>query len=246
MTTPTEAYEQALDPRRWTQEMHDAWHKALPDTQAAFAALRACIKPPAQQPEQPGQFTLLNVLADIRQKTGIGDKPMLSEIADVLAGMVRYPDCGTVVVETSDINTRVVLRSTFSRDTVQITYTQPTQGAEVELGTIQYLVEHSIPDVLLRLAQIEAESDGETIEMDSEIIADIANTLESAKGQLIALRRPFKAALSHPLTPAEREEAVRVMQQTYSAEMGVEEPNYFGMEAALSALEAKGYVGRKG
>lgn len=29
----------ALSPRQWTQAMHDAWHKALPDTQAAFEAL---------------------------------------------------------------------------------------------------------------------------------------------------------------------------------------------------------------
>lgn len=29
-----------LDPRQWTKEMHDAWHRALPDTIAAFAALR--------------------------------------------------------------------------------------------------------------------------------------------------------------------------------------------------------------
>ncbi len=30
-----------LNPRRWTQEMNDAWHKAIPDLQGAFNALRA-------------------------------------------------------------------------------------------------------------------------------------------------------------------------------------------------------------
>lgn len=29
-----------LDPRRWTREMNDAWHQAIPDLQAAFDALR--------------------------------------------------------------------------------------------------------------------------------------------------------------------------------------------------------------
>jgi hypothetical protein len=31
----------ALDPREWSQAQSDAWHQALPDTVAAFAALRA-------------------------------------------------------------------------------------------------------------------------------------------------------------------------------------------------------------
>jgi hypothetical protein len=30
---------QAFNPRIWSREMSDAWHKALPDTQAAFEAL---------------------------------------------------------------------------------------------------------------------------------------------------------------------------------------------------------------
>lgn len=29
-----------LNPRLWTEEMHRAWHQALPDIQAAFEALR--------------------------------------------------------------------------------------------------------------------------------------------------------------------------------------------------------------
>jgi len=35
------------------------------------------------------QTFLLNVLADIRQKTGVGSKPMLSELADVLAAKIK-------------------------------------------------------------------------------------------------------------------------------------------------------------
>jgi len=30
----------ALNPRRWTREMSDAWHKNIPDVNAAFEALR--------------------------------------------------------------------------------------------------------------------------------------------------------------------------------------------------------------
>lgn len=29
-----------LDPRRWTKETSDRWHRALPDLQAAFRAIR--------------------------------------------------------------------------------------------------------------------------------------------------------------------------------------------------------------
>ncbi|WP_143393973.1 hypothetical protein [Fimbriiglobus ruber] len=43
-------------------------------------------------PQQPDEFTLLSVLADIRSKTGIGDKPMLSELADVLAALIQNGD----------------------------------------------------------------------------------------------------------------------------------------------------------
>lgn len=39
----------------------------------------------ARAQQQSEEFTLLNVIADIRKKTGVGDKPMLSELADVLA-----------------------------------------------------------------------------------------------------------------------------------------------------------------
>jgi hypothetical protein len=30
-----------LNPRKWTDEISDAWHKSVPDMAAAFAALRA-------------------------------------------------------------------------------------------------------------------------------------------------------------------------------------------------------------
>lgn len=33
----------AMDPRRWTQQHHEAWHRALPNTQAAFDALLAIV-----------------------------------------------------------------------------------------------------------------------------------------------------------------------------------------------------------
>ena len=34
--------ETLLNPRLWTEEMHRAWHQALPDAIAAFKALREC------------------------------------------------------------------------------------------------------------------------------------------------------------------------------------------------------------
>lgn len=37
---PAAALLVALNPRAWTADMSDAWHKALPDINAAFAALR--------------------------------------------------------------------------------------------------------------------------------------------------------------------------------------------------------------
>jgi len=33
-------FEDLLNPRMWTKEMSDAWHNYIPDTQAAFDALR--------------------------------------------------------------------------------------------------------------------------------------------------------------------------------------------------------------
>jgi hypothetical protein len=30
-----------LDPRKWTNEINDAWHNSIPDVVAGFAALRA-------------------------------------------------------------------------------------------------------------------------------------------------------------------------------------------------------------
>lgn len=38
---------------------------------------------------EPDELNLLSVLADIRQKTGVGNKPMLSELADVLAEKLK-------------------------------------------------------------------------------------------------------------------------------------------------------------
>ena len=35
------ALETAMDPRQWDRALSDAWHKSIPDTAAAFAALRA-------------------------------------------------------------------------------------------------------------------------------------------------------------------------------------------------------------
>jgi len=54
----------ALDPRKWTQSHHDAWHKHLPDVNKAFAALLTVARrraefsatelaPTHQQPGQP-------------------------------------------------------------------------------------------------------------------------------------------------------------------------------------------------
>ena len=37
----------------------------------------------------PNEMYLLKVIADIRQKTGVGDKVMLADLADVLAGLIQ-------------------------------------------------------------------------------------------------------------------------------------------------------------
>lgn len=42
-----------------------------------------------QMTEPTDEFTLLKVIADIRQKTGIGDEVMLADLADVLAELVH-------------------------------------------------------------------------------------------------------------------------------------------------------------
>lgn len=36
----TKELERALDPRRWNQELNDAWHKNIPDLQKAFDAIK--------------------------------------------------------------------------------------------------------------------------------------------------------------------------------------------------------------
>ncbi len=42
-----------------------------------------------QNTDPTDEFTLLKVIADIREKTGIGDKVMLKDLADVLGGIAR-------------------------------------------------------------------------------------------------------------------------------------------------------------
>jgi hypothetical protein len=37
----------------------------------------------------PNEMYLLKVIADIRQKTGVGEKVMLADLADTLAGLIR-------------------------------------------------------------------------------------------------------------------------------------------------------------
>lgn len=39
-----ELFEVALTPRRWTREMNEAWHRAIPDVETAFAKLRELAK----------------------------------------------------------------------------------------------------------------------------------------------------------------------------------------------------------
>ena len=44
------------------------------------------------------EFTLLKVIADIRQKTGVGNKVMLADLADTLAGLIQI---GESAIETN-------------------------------------------------------------------------------------------------------------------------------------------------
>ena len=43
--------ESAFSPRTWSVAMHEAWHKNLPDTEKAFAALLTATLTPAQEQE---------------------------------------------------------------------------------------------------------------------------------------------------------------------------------------------------
>jgi len=45
-----------------------------------------------QSTEPTDEFTLLKVIADIRQKTGVGDKVMLADLAGVL-GYLMHQGC---------------------------------------------------------------------------------------------------------------------------------------------------------
>ena len=51
-----------------------------------------------QNTEPTDEFTLLKVIADIRQKTGVGDKVMLADLADTLAGLIQN---GESAIETN-------------------------------------------------------------------------------------------------------------------------------------------------
>jgi len=51
-----------------------------------------------QNTELTDEFTLLKVIADIRQKTGIGDEVMLADLAGVLAGLIQN---GESAIETN-------------------------------------------------------------------------------------------------------------------------------------------------
>lgn len=51
-----------------------------------------------QMTEPTDEFTLLKVIADIRQKTGIGDEVMLADLAGVLAGFIQN---GESAIETN-------------------------------------------------------------------------------------------------------------------------------------------------
>ena len=51
-----------------------------------------------QSTEPTDEFTLLKVIADIRQKTRIGDKVMLADLADTLAGLIQI---GESAIETN-------------------------------------------------------------------------------------------------------------------------------------------------
>lgn len=62
-----------------------------PDTETAKAAIEAyeLVKPTTIGSDNTQTvYNLLGVLADIRQKTGVGDKPMLSELADALGALI--------------------------------------------------------------------------------------------------------------------------------------------------------------
>jgi hypothetical protein len=77
--------------------------------------------------EQPDEFTLLGVLADIRQKTGLGDKVMLSDLADTLAALIQNGDSAI------DTNKRLTKRLLERESSWQTIDTVPKDGTEILL-----------------------------------------------------------------------------------------------------------------
>ena len=57
-----------------------------------------------QSTEPTDEFTLLKVIAEIRRKTGVGDKVMLADLADTLAGLIQNKGtvCGGEIRKFSD------------------------------------------------------------------------------------------------------------------------------------------------
>jgi hypothetical protein len=82
------------------------------------------------------EFTLLGVLADIRQKTGVGDKVMLLELADTLAALIQNGDSAI------DTNKRLVekLSTTQPQDEVKKCN---SCGLPTKDGLCQYYTTHN-------------------------------------------------------------------------------------------------------
>jgi hypothetical protein len=59
---------------------------------AKYPSIHIIPSAPKRESAQPDEFTLLGVLADIRQKTGVGDKVMLSDLADTVAALIQNGD----------------------------------------------------------------------------------------------------------------------------------------------------------
>ena len=66
-----------------------------------------------QNTDPTDEFTLFKVIADIREKTGVGDKVMLADLADTLAGLIQNGESAI------DTNKRLVKKLEKAKESLE-------------------------------------------------------------------------------------------------------------------------------
>lgn len=98
---PASAGPVLLDEARAHLAQSDEVISVMPNTtRAIIEGLLAAVSAPT-----PNESTLITIIADIREKSGVGSKPMLSELADAIAARIKpsaSPDVAGVVERLRD------------------------------------------------------------------------------------------------------------------------------------------------